>query len=246
MGNIISGSDFTGRLGPVSVYKMRGHDKLVIRTPGGASKSRIKNHRNFEATRSLNREWTLVTGVAAKIRQNLSAICILADYNVSGPLNALIKKIQTSDTINEKGKRSILFSRYPDFLSSFQFNRQTLFDSIIRQQLEINIDKSNAIATVSVPELQPAIHFFPNPRYAYYRLIIDMAAASDLIWNEETMSFKPVDALLPKYKSFYADWVPASSTQALNTYQLTPAKEEFSTGPDMILILGAGIQYGMP
>ena len=246
MGNIISGSDFTGRLGPVSVYKMRGHNKLVIRTPGGASKSRIKNHRNFEATRSLNREWTLVTGVAKDIRQGVSALGQLSDYNVSGPLNALVKKIQTSDTSNEKGKRSILFSRYPDFISSFQFNRQTLFDSIVRQQLEVNIDKTSALAVVTVPILQPAIHFFPNPRYAYYRLVIDMGAVSDQVWNEESMTYKPVTSLLPKYKILYTAWVPASSTQPAATYQLSPAYQEFSSGPDMILIVGAGIQYGMP
>jgi len=246
MGNIISGSDFTGRLGPVSVYKMRGHDKLIIRTPGGASKSRIKNHRNFEATRNLNREWKLVTEVAAKIRQNLSAICLLADYNVSGPLNALIKKIQTSDIINEKGKRSILFSLYPDFISSFQFNRQTLFNSIVRQQLEAVIDKSAASVTVTVPTLQPDIHFFPNPRYAYYRLVIDIAAASDQVWDEESLSFKPLVSVLPKYKYFFTAWVPASSTQAVSTCEIAPTNEGFSSGSDMILIAGAGIQYGMP
>ena len=246
MGNIISGSDFTGRLGPVSVYKMRGHDKLVIRSKGGASKSRIKNHRNFEATRNLNREWVLVTRTAKNIRLGLSAIGQLADYNVSGPLNALVKKIQTSDTINEKGKRSILFSRYPDFLSSFQLNRQTLFDSIVRQPLEVSVDKNSAVATVTVPALQPSIHFFPNPRYAYYRFVIDLASASDQIWNEETMSFKPVIPVLPKYKHFFTTWVPASSTQPAATYQIAPYIEGFSTGPDMILIVGAGIQYGMP
>jgi hypothetical protein len=246
MGNIISGSDFTGRLGPASVYKMRGHDKLVIRSRGGATKRKIKTHPNFDATRSLNREWKLVTAVAAKIRSGLSAIKQLADYNVSGPLNALVKKIQTSDTVNEKGKRSILFSRYPDFLSSFQFNRQTLFDSIVRQQLEVSIDKTPAIATIMIPLLQPAIHFFPNPRYAYYRIVISMVAASDQVWNEESMSYKPLVALLPKYKSLYTDWVPASSTQPATNYQLSPTNEGFSSGPDMILILGAGIQYGMP
>ena len=246
MGTLLNNFMFTGRLGPASAYTMRGHDKIVIRSRGGAKKHVIQSSPNFEVTRQLNGEWKAVVKAAGAIRNELGGLKPMADYNVSGPLNALVKKIQTSDTVNEKGKRSVLFSRYPDFFSSFQYNKQTLFDSIIRQQLEVNIDKSSSIATVTIPVLQPAIHFFPNPRYAYYRLIIDMAAASDLIWNEETMSFKPVAALLPKYKSFYADWVPASSTQALNTYQLTPAKEEFSTGPDMILILGAGIQYGMP
>src|SRR5450631_483703 len=188
MGNIISGSDFTGRLGPASVYKMRGHDKLVIRSRGGASKSRIKNHPNFEATRSLNREWKLVTEVAAEIRRGLFGLKPLADCNISGPLNALVKKIQTSDTLNEKGKRSILFSRYPDFISSFQFNRQTLFDSIVRQPLEVNIDKKSALTMVTVPVMQPAIHFFPNPRYAYYRMVISIVAVSDQVWIEGSMS----------------------------------------------------------
>jgi hypothetical protein len=85
MGNIISGSDFTGRLGPASVYKMRGHNKLVIRSRGGASKSRIKNHPNFQATRNLNREWKLVTEVAADIRGDLAALKPLADYNCIRP-----------------------------------------------------------------------------------------------------------------------------------------------------------------
>ena len=246
MGNIISGSDFTGRLGPASVYKMYGHDKLVIRTPGGASKSRIKNHRNFEATRNLNHEWKLVTGVAAKIRQDLGGLCLLADYNISGPLNALVKKIQTSDTINEKGKRSILFSRCPDYISTFQFNKQTLFNSIVRLQPEVTIDKQTAVVTVTVPELQPDIHFFPNPRYAYYRLMIDNAAVSDHVWDEESKSFKPSVSLLPVYKYFTTDWVPTSSTQPAATYEFSPFFEKFTSGPGMILISGIGIQYGMP
>jgi hypothetical protein len=225
---------------------MRGHDKLVIRSKGGASKSRIKNHRNFEATRNLNREWILVTRTAKDIRLGLSAIRRLADYNISGPLNALVKKIQTADTINEKGKRSILFSRYPDFLTSFQLNRQTLFDSIVRQPLEVSIDKNSAIATMTVPPLQPTVHFFPNPRYAYYSLVLDMAAASDQIWNEETMSYKPATPVLPKFKKFTTAWVPISSTQPAATYQIAPYIKGFSTRPDMILIVGAGIQYGMP
>jgi hypothetical protein len=78
------------------------------------------------------------------------------------PLNALVK-IQTSDTINEKGKKSILFSRYPDFISSFQFNRQTLFDSIVRQQLEVIIDKPAALAAGHGSCTAAGHSFFESP-----------------------------------------------------------------------------------
>ncbi|HEX3767834.1 MAG TPA: hypothetical protein VHT72_05620, partial [Puia sp.] len=246
MGNIISGSDFTGSVGPITVFKMRGHDKLVIRSKGGASKRKIKTHPNFDATRKLNREWVLVTSVASNIRKRLGGIRQLSDYNISGPLNALIKKIQTADSVNEKGKRSILFSRYPEYLTTFQFNRQTLFDSIVRQQPEINIDKTAGVASVTIPLLQPNIHFFPNPKYAYYRFVIDMASESDHVWNEQTNSYNGVASQLPIYKLFNTDWFPTSGTRPAATYQMIPFYENFLTGPDMILILGVGIQYGMP
>ena len=44
--------------------------------------------------------------------------------------------------VNPKGKRSILFSQQPDFISSFNYNKQNMFDTLIRQPLSINIDKS--------------------------------------------------------------------------------------------------------
>jgi hypothetical protein len=246
MGTLLNNFMFTGRLGPASAYTMRGHDKIVIRSRGGAKKHVIQSSPSFEVTRQLNQEWKAVVKAAGVIRNGLSGLKPMADYNISGPLNALVKKIQTSDIVNEKGKRSILFSRYPDFISSFQFNRQTLFDSIIRQQLEVSVDKTAGVATVTVPLLQNGIHFFPNPRYAYYRMVIDMGAASDQVWQEESMTYKLVSPLLPKYKHLCTVWVPVSSTQPAATYQLSPADQEFATGTDMILILGAGIQYGMP
>jgi hypothetical protein len=246
MGNIISGTDFTGRLGPASVYKMRGHNKMVIRSKGGAKKSRIKRHPNFDATRRLNQEWAAVTMAAKNIRMKLSAIKLMADYNVSGPLNALVKKIQNCDMVNEKGKKSILLSRYPEFISSFQFNRQTLFDSVIRQQLEVNIDKPIAIATMSVPLLQPNINFFPNPRYAHYRLVFDVGAVSDQVWDEESNAYKALISVLPLHKHFYTGWFVISSIQPAATYQIVPTNTGFSSGADMLLIAGAGIQYGMP
>src|ERR1700730_6004332 len=129
MGTLTGNFGFTGSLSNISAYTMRGHDKIVLRSKGGVSKSQIKTSPNFEATRQLNQEWKAVTGAATVIRNGLFALKPLADYNISGPLNALVKKIQTLDTVNPKGKRSILFSRQPDFIGSFSYNRQTLFDT---------------------------------------------------------------------------------------------------------------------
>ncbi len=236
---------FTGSLSNISAYTMRGHDKIILRTKGGASKKTIQTSPSFQATRNLNSEWRIVTKTAKLIRGGLTALKPMADYNVSGPLNALVKKIQTSDTQNPKGKRAILFSRQPDFISSFNYNRQNLFDSVIRQPLSVTIARSTGVADVVIPSLQPAVNFFAHPRYAYYRIVFAFTAVSDYIWNEESSTYVSVSYLLPEYEALYAPWMVSNVTQPSASYQLAPTNK-FLPGPGTILVFAAGIQYGMP
>ncbi len=236
---------FTGSISNISAYTMRGHDKVILRTKGGASKKQIQTLASFEPTRNLNNEWKVVVLAAGLIRRGLNGIKPLAGYNISGPLNALVKKIQVSDTLNPKGKRSILFSRQPDFISSFNYNKQNLFDTLIRQPLSINIDKSTGAADIEIPLLQPSVNFFPHPLYAYFRIVLSMTAISDYIFNESGSKYVAVRAALPAYKALFSEWAPSNIPQPSTSFHYTPANE-FLPGPDMIIVLGAGIQYGMP
>ena len=154
MAILTGGLPITGSLQGLTAYKMRGSDKTVVRSKGGATKKQIQKLASFEPTRNLNTEWKGVTAAAGSLRRGLNALKSLADFNISGPLNALVKKIQVLDSINPKGQRSILLSQYPDYISSFNYNRQTIFDSIIRQPLTVNLDKTTGIADVEVPALQ--------------------------------------------------------------------------------------------
>ena len=179
------------------------------------------------------------------IRKGLTALKPLADYNISGPLHALVKKIQVADTVNPKGKRSILFSRFPDALSSFQFNRQTLFDSIIRQPFEVNIDKTSAVIDVIIPPLQSLVNFFPNPRYAYYRIIAACTGLSDYACMENSMEYINLNSSYLTYTPVQTEWAIAKVSQPAASIQMVP-KTVFSTASDMIFVCGVGIQYGMP
>jgi hypothetical protein len=236
---------FTGSLSNLSAYKMRGHDRIILRTKGGASKKHIEKNPKFEKTRNLNNEWKAVCMASLAIRQGLNSLKTLADYNVSGPLNALVKKIQVTDTVNPKGKRSIRFSQQPDALSSFHFNRQTIFDSIICQPLDVSIDKTSAVVDVRIPPLQPLVNFFPNPRYAYYRIILDCTGLSDFACFENGDEYHNLSYQYPTYIAIETEWAIAKVSQPSASIQLLP-KTPFNTGPNMIFVFGAGIQYGMP
>ncbi|HTB25597.1 MAG TPA: hypothetical protein VK711_09500 [Puia sp.] len=244
MGTLNNDLSFTGSVGNLSAYTMRGHDKVILRTKGGATKRQIQTLDIFESTRNLNNEWKVVVKAAGLIRRGLNGLKPLADYNISGPLNALVKKIQVLDSVNPKGKRSILFSRHPDFISSFNYNKQNTFDSLIRQPLSINIDKSTGAADIEIPLLQPLVNFFPHPRYAYFRIVLSITSISDYICSETSNHYWST-GVVPTYKPILSEWAPSNIPQPSTSFHYTPANT-FLPGPGMILILGAGIQYGMP
>ena len=245
MAILSEGLQFTGSLGAYSAYRMRGSDKIVLRSKGGASKKRIQKDPAFESTRNLNNEWAAVTWAAMTIRMGLSGLKPLADYNISGPLNALVKKIQSTDTLNPKGKRSILFSRQPDSLSSFHFNRQTIFDSVVRQPLEVSIDRAAYVVDVTLPRLQPQVNFFPNPRHVYFRILMDCASVSDFVCKEGSMEYRAPNAHMPSYQTAASEWAVTQAPQESLSFRMVPVTN-FPLEPDMILVFGAGIQYGMP
>src|SRR5438105_15373191 len=111
MAQINSNFDFTGPLGNVSAYKMRGVERTILRTPGGQSREKIKNHPNFRVTRLNNFEFGGCSLAAKLIRKMLWPQQSVADYNISGPLTALVKPIQAMDMENGLGNRNIIFSK---------------------------------------------------------------------------------------------------------------------------------------
>ncbi len=238
------GLPITGSIQGLSAYTVRGSDKIIVRSKGGASKKQIQKLASFEPTRNLNAEWKGVTTAAFNIRHGLYALKTLADYNISGPLNALVKKIQILDMANPKGRRSILLSHYPDFISSFNYNRQTLFDAIIRQPLTVTVASTTGIINYDVPALQQNINFFTDPRNMYFRLIFGCSAVGDYVFAEGNPKvYKTINYQLPSYKPTYTEWMPTNIQQASASYQLTPFDTKLP-GPNMILVVGAGIQYG--
>jgi hypothetical protein len=146
--------------------------------------------------------------------------------------------------VNPAGQRAILLSRHPDIISSFSFNRKTLFDSVIRQPVSVSMDKSTGVARVEIPSLQPAVNFFPHPFYAHFRMILTATAVSDQALKDVTKKdYAEVNPLLPTYRAIYTDWVQSNMAQPEAGYQLSPFNEQLP-GEDMVLIFAMGIPYG--
>lgn len=85
----------------------------------------------------------------------------LADFNIAGPLNALMKPVQEMDTAGKWGQRNVLLSSGRHLLEGFSLNKNNPFDTLVRTPLKFDVNRLDVSASVSIPALMPLVNFFP-------------------------------------------------------------------------------------
>ncbi len=241
MAQALPGFAFIGSLGHLSAYKMRGSDKIILRSKGGASKQKIKTSPSFDLTRKINAEFGGRSVAAKWLIRMLWPQKALADYNIIGPLNALIKPIQALDTESEFGRRHVLFTRHPGLLGGFSLNKQIPFDSIIKNPVVFSIDKDSISARVTIPGLMPGINFYVPGKYPMYSFVVALGIVPDLMYT--TSGYKPAsgfETIYPFVKE--TEWYPVMNGSAAAAIELNfpsaPPDASFS------LLLSIGIRFG--
>lgn len=234
--------EFTGSLGNVSAYRMRGVDRIILRKKGGASKKKIKSSPAFEKTRLINAEFGGKATASKWIMNMLFPLKALADYNISGPLNALMKPVQMLDTVSPMGQRNIILSKIPAILEGFTLNRETLFDSVVRAPLSAAIDKQTLSAQISFPELIPGINFMPAQRHPFYSFTVVLGVIPDLLYGKT--GYRPPHQNYTNFRSVFQEtpWLPITKR-----YEATTLELKLPTAPPdtaFTLILSMGIRYG--
>jgi hypothetical protein len=242
MGQLISDLQFTGSVGMYSAYKMRGSDKIILRRKGGASKEKIEKAPQFQKTRKLNAEFGGRSVASKSIMRSLQPLKALADYNLAGPLNSLIRPIQAMDTESVHGKRRIYFTRNPKLLEGFNLNKRNPFDSIIRNPISCRLDKANFSASVEIPALIPGINFFVPPgRHPLYSVIIVLGIVPDVIYTK--YGYKPLEIHDPVQTG--SAWYPASGGSKSMVLGVSLQRRDFVLpASPFSIILSIGIRFG--
>jgi hypothetical protein len=237
------GEGLRGKFDGLSFYKMRGVDKTVVRKSGGHSKDKIKYDPDLDQFRRAGSEFGGRAVAAKFIMRALYYHKPLADYNIAGPLIALMKPVQERDLMSELGARNVYLSANAQYLKGFSLNRQHPFDSVIRYPVTGTLNREELNASVQFPELIPQVNFIPPVTLPYYSLRIGLGVVPDIV--RDPKRYVPVH---PDYSSIcavYADtaWLPllqeAEAREVKIQYDLRPPDNNFT------LVLTVGIRYGI-
>ncbi len=233
---------FTGSLGDLSFYRMKGVDKVIVRSKGGPSRAQIQKSPKFESTRKLNAEFGGRAVASKWIMQMLWPQKALADYNIAGPLNSIMRHVQNMDTEYPQGERSIILSTNRQVLEEFPLNRQNSFNTIIRTALTSSFSREECTATLQIPELLPGISFVTREKHPMFSIQAVLGIVPDLMYDHHR--YRPVrdEYASMTYTTQVTPWHPvlkgAPATELKLKLGMMPPNDAFT------LMLSVGIRFG--
>ncbi len=236
----------TGSFGNASFYTMRGSDKVIVRTKGGASKEKIKTSPGFEGLRKQQKEWSACAKFGSIARYAMGGLHRLADYNITPVLNGMGKNLIKLDAESEVGKRNLRLSAYREAQEGVNLNRNYPFNSVLRVLMQGSIQRETGTATVCVPRINTETDILNVQRLPYFRLIVSLGVISDLTFDETVNEYSIV---VPEVHGIAevitGNWLPAESiyeTQTITVQLDTDCMHKLTDA--CTLILSMGIEFG--
>jgi len=244
---IIKGAiQMTGSIKGVSFYTVRGSDKVIMRTKGGASKNKIATAPQFEGLRKQQKEWSGCTKFGSLTRYAFGGLHRLADYNLTPVLNGIGKNIMKLDTTSETGKRSLKLTSYKQALEGFNFNRNYPLNTVLRVSPRWEINREKLEVSVLIPRINTAIDLLNIQKLPFFRLIVAIGTVSDMVYNAEINDYQPlVFNLHGTSETLIGDW---NTTQTiLEEHYMTVAMNESQIADltdDITLLVSMAVEFG--
>jgi len=238
--------EIEGSMANVSMYRMHGTDKIVVRSKGGPTKEQIKTLPQFQELRQNNNEWTGCTLMGSQIRCSFKVMNRLEDYSVIGALNAICKEVQKFDTENGQGKRAIRLSQHKSIISGLSFSRKQVLESVLRVPFETSLDRESGKAKIQIPEMNADMYLYNFRKLPYYRIVANLSGVCDMMIPEGGENYiSPFTGYRdPENGVFESAWMPTLGMQPALKINLDYPLKENPIPDEVTLLLCIGIEFG--
>lgn len=207
MARVKNFDQLTGTIGKLSFYTRKGSSEVFVRRKGGASKQKIKTDPAFANLRKANKEFGGCSKMSKQIRMAFYGLEHVADYNLAPALSKLANELLKTDTVNPKGNREIVLSKYPYVLAGFDFSRTTRFNSLLRVPISFSIEREKQIANLRIPAFACSFGLNSRNTYSYFRLTAALGIVTDMHLNPNNNTYEPVhDKLGQGYQTRSTEW----------------------------------------
>jgi hypothetical protein len=241
-----------GNIGKLSFYTRKGSSEIFVRTKGGASKEKIKNHPNFANLRKTNKEFGGCAKMSKQIRMAFYGLEHVAEFNLAPALSKVAKDIQKTDTENSVGERAFLLSKFRFLLVGFDFSRTTRFNSLLRVPISYSIEREKQQATIHIPDFACSfgLNLTQFSAYGLFRITAALGIVTDMVLNPANQTYEPIhDKLGQGFQTCHTPWYSTQSTVAAQDLFLSLMSKNLSSPPLTSadsLVLTVIVEFGVP
>ena len=185
---------YSGSMGGVRHFKIKGLAGDFAGLNGGPSGDQIKTAPEFERTRENMNEFGGCATTGKSIRVGLSQLVKqMSDPQMTGRLTGVIKKINLEDQTEARGYRAILISQEKQYLTGFAFDKNVSLEGVFTAPYTLTSTPARDSGTFTVPAFNPANLVNAPAGSTHFRLILALACVSDFAYNDQTGTYEPID-----------------------------------------------------
>ncbi len=213
---------YSGTMGGVRHFKIKGLVGDFAGLAGGPSDSQIKNDKAFIRTRENMSEFGGSASAAKSIRVGLAQVIKqYSDPRLTGRLTKIMKEINKEDTGNPRGQRNIKVSANRSFLEGLNFDVNTNLSGIFNAPYTLTNTVLRDGATFDIPIFEPMNLINAPAGATHFRLMNAIAVVSDYQFNTNTGQYEPTDPTLNELSdvqfSAYTDLSTTTSAISITT-----------------------------
>ncbi|WP_276484854.1 hypothetical protein [Paraflavitalea pollutisoli] len=237
------GDGIRGKIDGISIYKMKGVDRPVVRRSSGHSRAKQKRDPRLDLFCRAGKEFGGRSVIVGHLNWALRLHKCCRDHNVTAPLNGILSSVQVLDGEGDLGERSIFLSQHKEYVKGYSLNRTNPFDSVVTLSPQCSINRETLTATLRIPALIPNVNFFPSMRSPFYRFIATMTAVPDVVWKngryvsvfDKERSFADADS--------YTNWF--SLLEGSPTQEIVLSSNDTPPNENYTLVVTVGVCYGI-
>jgi hypothetical protein len=235
---------YSGTLGGVRHFKIKGLQGDFAGLTGGPTADQIYNDPAFERTRENMSEFGGSATVAKAIRVGLSTVVKqMSDPQLTGRLTAIMKEINLKDTNGTRGQRSIFISQNTNDLQGFNFDKNISFTSVFNAPISPSVTPDRDSVTLTIESFNPLNYINAPAGATHFRVINAITVISDYAYNKNTKKYEPIDISTNGLNDVqYSDYTELSSATPLITLTSTfPGSPSLSS--DVTGLFCVGIEF---
>lgn len=188
---------YSGTMGGVRHFKIKGLDGDFAGLAGGPTSEQIYNDSAFERTRENMNEFGGCANAGKSLRVALSQIIKqFSDSRLTGRLTAIMKQINLEDQSEARGQRLIEISTQRKYLTGLNFNANLNLSSIFNAAYTLTHTVARDGATFTIPTFSPTTLISAPAGATHFRLVNAIAVVTDWLYNPSTGKYEPTDAAI--------------------------------------------------